>query len=46
MAELAAAKKRGKVGGRPKIISNEKMLAINSALGVGSSKAAICLTLR
>jgi len=44
MAGLAAAKKRGKVSGRPKIISNEKILAIKAAIEGGSSKAAICRT--
>lgn len=44
MAGLTAAKKRGKIGGRPKAISDEKMLAINEALKSGVTKAAICRT--
>jgi DNA invertase Pin-like site-specific DNA recombinase len=44
MAGLNAAKKRGKIGGRPKAISDEKMLSINEALNSGMSKAAICRT--
>lgn len=44
MAGLNAAKKRGKTGGRPKAISDEKMLAIRNALNAGTSKAAICRT--
>jgi DNA invertase Pin-like site-specific DNA recombinase len=44
MAGLSAAKKRGKTGGRPKAISEEKMQAILEALNSGISKAAICRT--
>jgi DNA invertase Pin-like site-specific DNA recombinase len=44
MAGLGAAKKRGKIGGRPRAISSEKMHAINEALKLGTSKAAICRT--
>lgn len=44
MAGLSAAKKRGKTGGRPKAISEEKMQAILEALNSGLSKAAICRT--
>lgn len=44
MAGLTAAKKRGKIGGRPKAISAEKMIAIREALNSGASKAAICRT--
>lgn len=43
-AGLAAAKKRGRVGGRPKAIPQEKMDAILEALNNGMSKAAICRT--
>jgi DNA invertase Pin-like site-specific DNA recombinase len=32
MSGLAAAKKRGKRGGRPRVISTEKMTAIKEAL--------------
>jgi DNA invertase Pin-like site-specific DNA recombinase len=42
IAGLAAAKSRGRVGGRPKSINNEKMNAIIEALDQGASKAAIC----
>ena len=44
MAGLSAAKKRGKTGGRPKAISQEKMQAILEALNSGITKAAICRT--
>jgi DNA invertase Pin-like site-specific DNA recombinase len=42
MAGLAASKKRGKKGGRQRIINDEKMEAIIEALNTGTSKAAIC----
>lgn len=42
LAGLEAAKKRGKRGGRPKAISDEKMTIIIDALKAGQSKAAIC----
>lgn len=41
-AGLAAARKRGKVGGRPRVISPEKMDAILDALKSGMTKSAIC----
>jgi DNA invertase Pin-like site-specific DNA recombinase len=44
LAGLDAAKKRGKRGGRPRAISEEKIQAITEALSSGSSKAAICRT--
>jgi len=44
MSGLTAAKKRGRIGGRPKAISSEKMIAIREALNSGTSKAAICRT--
>ncbi len=44
LAGLAAAKKRGRRGGRPVAISGEKLEAILTALAAGSSKAAICRT--
>ncbi|AFC71702.1 recombinase family protein [Rickettsia australis] len=44
MAGLKSAKKRGKTGGRPRVISPEKMQAISEALKSGTSKAAICRT--
>jgi DNA invertase Pin-like site-specific DNA recombinase len=43
-AELAAAKRRGKRGGRPQAISAEQLTAIQAALDGGASKAAICRT--
>ena len=41
-AGLNAAKKRGKIGGRPRVISNEQIQLIHTALNYGMSKAAIC----
>ncbi|MDP3266299.1 MAG: recombinase family protein [Sulfuricurvum sp.] len=43
-AGLAAAKKRGRIGGRPRAIPQEKMEAIVEALNNGMSKAAVCRT--
>lgn len=43
-AGLAAAKKRGRIGGRPRAIPQEKMDAILESLGNGMSKAAACRT--
>ena len=43
-AGLAAAKRRGKRGGRPQAISEEKLAAIRTALDAGASKAAIYRT--
>ena len=43
-AELAAAKRRGKRGGRPQAISDEKLAVIQVALDGGASKATICRT--
>ena len=42
LAGLAAAKKRGCVGGRPVAISPEKLELIVAALDGGMSKAAVC----
>ena len=42
MAGLAAAKRRGRQGGRPPAIDAEKMEAITAALAGGASKAAVC----
>lgn len=42
VAGLAAAKRRGRVGGRPPAIVGEKLEAIINALQGGMSKAAIC----
>lgn len=43
-AGLDAAKKRGKKGGRPRSISDEKLEVIKQALDNGMSKAAACRT--
>lgn len=43
-ASLDAARQRGRIGGRPKAISPEKLEAILKALESGMSKAAICRT--
>lgn len=42
MAGLAAAKRRGRKGGRPPAIDAEKMEAVVQALASGTSKAAVC----
>jgi DNA invertase Pin-like site-specific DNA recombinase len=42
VAGLAAAKRRGRVGGRPPAIVGEKLDAILAALEGGMSKAAVC----
>jgi DNA invertase Pin-like site-specific DNA recombinase len=42
IAGLAAAKRRGRVGGRPAAIVGEKREAIIAALNRGMSKAAVC----
>ena len=41
-AGLAAARRRGRRGGRPVAIDAEKFAAITAALGAGASKAAVC----
>ncbi len=43
-AGLESARLRGKSGGRPKAIDNEKLKIIKEALANGMSKAAICRT--
>ena len=43
-AGLEAAKNRGIRGGRPRAISEEKMIAIKKALNDGMSKASMCRT--
>ena len=40
-AGVIAARKRGRVGGRPRAISDERMEAIEAALASGQSKAAV-----
>jgi len=42
VAGLAAAKQRGRVGGRPHAIADEKLEAVLAALDGGMSKAAVC----
>ena len=42
VAGLAAARKRGRIGGRPPAITGEKLDAIIAALNGGMSKAAVC----
>jgi DNA invertase Pin-like site-specific DNA recombinase len=44
MAGLNAAKKRGRKGGRPKSINQEKLNAIIEALNNGATKASVCRT--
>ena len=46
MAGLTAARRRGRVGGRPPVIVGEKLDAILAALDGGMSKAAVCRQLR
>src|SRR5271156_3935820 len=43
-AGLAAARRRGRRGGRPVAIDAEKLAAVTSALDGGASKAAVCRT--
>jgi DNA invertase Pin-like site-specific DNA recombinase len=42
LAGLTAARKRGRIGGRPPAITGEKLEAIITALNNGMSKAAVC----
>ncbi|MEW9907093.1 MAG: recombinase family protein (plasmid) [Candidatus Symbiodolus clandestinus] len=42
IAGMIAAKRRGRVGGRPTVINQEKLDAIIAALETGMSKAAAC----
>ena len=43
-AGLAAARRRGRNGGRPITISAEKLAAVTAALDAGATKAAVCRT--
>jgi DNA invertase Pin-like site-specific DNA recombinase len=43
-AGLAAARRRGRHGGRPAAIDSEKLAAVTAALEGGASKAAVCRT--
>ena len=45
-AGLAAARRRGRHGGRPITISAEKLAAVTAALDAGATKAAVCLYVR
>lgn len=42
VAGLSAARRRGRIGGRPQAITGEKLEAIIAALNSGMSKAAVC----
>lgn len=44
MAGLAAAKRRGRQGGRPPTIDAEKIEQITAALAAGASKSSVCRT--
>jgi DNA invertase Pin-like site-specific DNA recombinase len=44
MAGLAAARRRGRRGGRPSAIDAEKLAAVVAALDGGATKAAVCRT--
>jgi DNA invertase Pin-like site-specific DNA recombinase len=43
-AGLAAARRRGRRGGRPTAIDTEKLAAVTAALDAGATKAAVCRT--
>jgi DNA invertase Pin-like site-specific DNA recombinase len=43
-AGLAAARRRGRRGGRPTVIQGEKLEAVIAALEGGATKAAVCRT--
>jgi DNA invertase Pin-like site-specific DNA recombinase len=44
MAGLESAKQRGRKGGRPKKVDEEKFQSILQALNSGQSKASVCRT--
>jgi DNA invertase Pin-like site-specific DNA recombinase len=44
LAGLAAARRRGRHGGRPTAIDVEKLAAVMAALDAGATKAAVCRT--
>ena len=46
MAGLAAAKRRGRQGGRPPMIDAETLERITAALNGGASKASVCRTFK
>jgi len=43
-AGLAAARRRGRHGGRPTALDTEKLAAVTAALDAGATKAAVCRT--
>ncbi|OYV54415.1 MAG: resolvase, partial [Acidiphilium sp. 20-67-58] len=43
-AGLAAARRRGRRGGRPVVIDAEKLAAVIAALDAGATKASVCRT--
>ena len=43
-AGLAAARRRGRIGGRPRALDAEKLAAVQAALARGESKARVCRT--
>ena len=43
-AGLAAARRRGRRGGRPVVVDAEKLVAVIAALDSGATKAAVCRT--
>lgn len=43
-AGLAAARRRGRQGGRPRALDTEKLEAVIAALNAGTSKATVCRT--
>ncbi|HEX6013174.1 MAG TPA: recombinase family protein [Geminicoccaceae bacterium] len=44
LAGLAAARRRGRMGGRPRLIDQEKLEAMIRALEAGATKASLCRT--
>ena len=44
LAGLAAAKRRGRQGGRPRLIDQEKLDTMIRALEAGTTKASVCRT--
>jgi DNA invertase Pin-like site-specific DNA recombinase len=44
LAGLAAARRRGRTGGRPRLIDQEKLEAMVRALEAGATKASLCRT--
>lgn len=46
MAGFAAARQRGRCGGRPPAIDREQVEQITAALEAGASKASVCRTFK